>query len=146
MNAYGNCHFVCTLRRYKGRLFRNLRQEFAWPSLGPNDSNTKDTKPQMSPLLVCNRVYRLEIQSVMLVFSTQLFEILSLYLLSISPPPLPCVNKNVYVFIQCVCNGGIGLCGEHMQELYTVFDQILELQNCCTTPKNNLGGEGASDR
>jgi hypothetical protein len=34
----------------------------------------KDTKPQMSSLLVFNRVYRLEIQSVMLVFSTPLVQ------------------------------------------------------------------------
>jgi hypothetical protein len=27
-----------------------------------------------------------------------------------------------------------------------VFDQIPNLQNCCTTPNKNLGGEGASDR
>ena len=32
----------------------------------------KDTKPKKSSLLVFNRVYRLEIQSVMLVFSTPL--------------------------------------------------------------------------
>ncbi len=38
-------------------------------NLGPN--NCKDTK-QMSSLLVFNRVYRLEIQSVMLVYSTPL--------------------------------------------------------------------------
>jgi hypothetical protein len=37
---------------------------------GPN--NYKDTKPIMSSLLVFNRVYRLEIQSIMLVFSTPL--------------------------------------------------------------------------
>ncbi len=48
----------------------------------------------MSSLLVFNRVYRPEIQSVMLVFSTQLCELLPLYnLLSGSPaPPLPKVN------------------------------------------------------
>ncbi len=38
------------------------------PSHGLN--NCKDTKPEMSSLLVFNRVYRLDIQSVMLVFST----------------------------------------------------------------------------
>jgi hypothetical protein len=41
------------------------------------------------------RVYRLEIHSVMLVFSTQLC-LLPLYLLSgstLPPPPIPCVNK-----------------------------------------------------
>ncbi len=38
----------------------------------------KDTKPKMSSLLVFNRVYRLEIQSVMLVFSTHHCELLPL--------------------------------------------------------------------
>jgi hypothetical protein len=33
-------------------------------------NNFKDSKPQMLSLLVFNRVYRLEIQSVMLVFSS----------------------------------------------------------------------------
>ncbi len=37
------------------------------------------------------RVYRLEIQSVMLVFSTQLHELLPLK--PSLPPPLPCGNK-----------------------------------------------------
>ncbi len=45
---------------------------FVYPLLhGPN--NHKDTITEMSSLLVFNRVYRLEIQSVMLVFSTPLF-------------------------------------------------------------------------
>jgi hypothetical protein len=43
-----------------------------------------------------------------------------LYLLSSSPPspPLPCVNKYRTIhYIQCVTGGGgIGLCGEHIQE------------------------------
>jgi hypothetical protein len=37
-----------------------------------------------------------------------------------------------------VRGGGLGLCGEHIQELYSihcVFDQIPNLQNCFTTPK-----------
>jgi hypothetical protein len=49
------------------------RQEGKCVWHGPN--NYKDTKPSMSSLLVFNRVYRLEIQSVMLaflVFSTPL--------------------------------------------------------------------------
>jgi hypothetical protein len=43
----------------------------------------------MSSLLVFNRVYRLEIQSVMLVFSTQLLHYCPSNLLSGSPPPPP---------------------------------------------------------
>ncbi len=67
----------------------------------------------MSPLL--------EIQSVMMVFST------------------PFVNqRSSYRLTECVTGGGgegIGLCGEHIQELYItyVFDQISNLQNCFTT-------------
>ncbi len=42
-----------------------------------------------------------------------------------SPPPLPCVISTVqgyeYVLMQCVTGGGIGLCGEHLQDLYTVY-------------------------
>jgi hypothetical protein len=37
---------------------------------GPN--NEKDTQPLMSSLLVFNRVFRLELQGVMLIFSTLL--------------------------------------------------------------------------
>jgi hypothetical protein len=54
----------------------------------------------MSSLLVFKRVYRLEIQSVLLVFSTQLCELLPLYILSAwftSPLPLPKVMHR-----QCV--------------------------------------------
>ena len=66
---------------------------------GPN--NYKDTKPLMSSLLVFDRVYRLEIQSVMLVFSTPLVNLRLSNLLTGSPPhPLLCEN--------------IGLCGEHL--------------------------------
>ncbi len=38
------------------------------------------------------------------------------------------------------------MCGEHIQELYTVIDQIPILKYCFTTPNKNLGGEGASGR
>jgi hypothetical protein len=38
------------------------------------------------------RVYRLEIQSVMLVFLTQVFALLPLSYSLVQPPPLPCVN------------------------------------------------------
>ncbi len=56
----------------------------------------------MSSLLVFNRVYRLEIQSVMLVFSTPLVNKRPSNLLTGSPTPLPtlpCVNKyTVYTY------------------------------------------------
>jgi hypothetical protein len=55
----------------------------------------------------------------------------------------------MYIFVQCVTwgGGGIGLFGEHVQELHTacVFDQIPNLQIWFTSPKN-LGGEGALER
>ncbi len=52
------------------------------------------------------RVYRLEIHSGMLVFSTQLCELLPLYLLSGSTPPPPaCVNKYT-LYTYTVCKGG----------------------------------------
>jgi hypothetical protein len=75
----------------------------------------------MSSLLVLNRVYRLEIQSAMLVFSTPLVNFLTG-----SPPtplPLPSVNKYEYSGKYLYCGGreGWGLCGEHTQELYTVY-------------------------
>ncbi len=60
---------------------------------GPNIY--KDTKPQMSSLLVVfNRVYRLEIHSVMLVFSTLLWTSapLTFSLVQLPRSPLPCVN------------------------------------------------------
>jgi hypothetical protein len=98
----------------------------------------------------------LEIQSVMLVMLVVLVifdpscELAARYRLSSSPPPsLPCVNKYLQVYtVYTVCNsGGIGFCGEHRKELYTcVSGQIPNLKNCFTTPNNNLGGEGASDR
>jgi hypothetical protein len=66
----------------------------------------------MSSLLVFNRVYRLEIQSVMLVFSTPCCELLPLYLLSDLPHPSPLPKVNVQVqYIQTVCDcGGVELC------------------------------------
>ncbi len=49
------------------------------------------------------KVYRLEIQSVMLVFLT-----LSPSLWFNSPPPLPCVKKYSTAYTYTVCNGGAG--------------------------------------
>ncbi len=68
----------------------------------------------MPSLLVFYRVYRLEIQSVMLVFSTgfvnycpSTLTLLSGYCSPPPPSPLPCVKKFT-VFTYTVCNGGGG--------------------------------------
>ncbi len=68
----------------------------------------------MSSLLVFNRVYRLEIQSVMLVFSTGFVKHCLSNLLHgqlSPPPPLPCVNKYVYTvhtYVYSVYGGSMG--------------------------------------
>ncbi len=69
----------------------------------------------MSSLLLFNRVYRLERQSVMLVFSTpfvnQRPSNLPFSLVHLSCPPSPpflCEQLHEYVFIQCVTGGGGG--------------------------------------
>jgi hypothetical protein len=56
---------------------------------------------------ISNRVYRLEIQSFMLVFSTPLVNYRPSNLLTgTSIPPLPCVNKYRGTYLQIVCNRG----------------------------------------
>ncbi len=70
----------------------------------------------MSSLLVFNRVYRLEILSVMLVFSTSFVNYCPSNLLSgwlpLPPSPLPCVNKyTVYAYSVCK-RGKYGVIGE----------------------------------
>ncbi len=66
----------------------------------------------MPSLLVFNRVYRLEIQSVMMVFSPGFMNYYPSNLLSVcsSPTPLPIVNKyevySIHVYVQCVGGGG----------------------------------------
>ncbi len=47
-----------------------LSPEYLQQAVGHGLNNYKDTKPQKSSLLVLDIVHRLEIQSVMLVFST----------------------------------------------------------------------------
>ncbi len=65
----------------------------------------------MSSLLVFNRVYRLEIQSVMLIFWTGFLPLLpSLWLsLPLPPSPLPYANKYTgYTYTQCARGGSLG--------------------------------------
>jgi hypothetical protein len=99
----------------------------------------------MSSLLVFNRVCRLEIQSVMLVFFTQLCELLPFSLGHLPPSPS--------LYRQCVVGKGWGgevlSCFEDhiLQEFNTLFlTRFRTYKNCFTTPNKNLGGEGASDR
>ncbi len=82
----------------------------------------------MSSSLVFNRVYRLEIQSIMLVFSTPFVNCSpsTFSLASPTPPPLPKVTYSI--FRQCVAVGGEGGGGvlscvvDHiLQELKTLF-------------------------
>ena len=43
----------------------------------------------------------------------------------------------------CVQGEGIRLCGEHLQELYTVYlTRFRTKKNCFTNPNKNLGGRG----
>jgi hypothetical protein len=63
----------------------------------------------MSSLLVFNKVYRLEKQSVMLIFSTQLCELLPFlpYLFKTSLPPPPYLCEYVYCAVYTtVCKWG----------------------------------------
>jgi hypothetical protein len=64
----------------------------------------------MSSLLVFNRVYRLEIQSVMLVISTQLCELLPPNLLSGSTPPPPSQSEYTVCTDSVWLRGGGGQC------------------------------------
>jgi hypothetical protein len=67
----------------------------------------------MSPLLVFHRVYKLEVQLVMLVFSTSFvnyFAPLTFSLASSPPPPFPCVNKYTE-YMYAVCKKGYGVIG-----------------------------------
>ncbi len=81
----------------------------------------------MSSLLVFNRVCRLEIQSIMLVFSTQLVNFCPSNLLSASPPqPLPPFPKSKYrIYRQRVAGRGWGVMscvGDYiLQEFNTLF-------------------------
>jgi hypothetical protein len=81
----------------------------------------------MSFFLVFNRVYRLEIQSVMLVVLTQLCELLPSNLLSGSPlrPLPPSKIKSTVMYIQTVCGwegvGRVLSCVRIMQEFNILF-------------------------
>jgi hypothetical protein len=69
--------------------------------------NYKDTKPEMSSLLVFDKFYRLEIQSVMLVFSTPLVNCCpSTFSLTLTPSPLPKIIVQYIQYRQFVAVGG----------------------------------------
>jgi hypothetical protein len=90
----------------------------------------------MPSLLVFKRVYKLEIQSVILVFSTPLVKYCLSNLLTGSP--------GIYTF------GNMGgdrvVWRTYSGVIHCVFGQILNLQNCFTNRNKNQEGEGASDR
>ncbi len=67
-------------------------------------NNYNDIKPKRSSLLAFNRVYRLEIQSIMLVFSTPLVNHCPSNLLTGSAPPPLLIRKGLCIYT--VCNGG----------------------------------------
>ncbi len=93
-------------------------------------NKNKDTKPLMSSLLVFNRDYRREIQSVMLVFSTPLVNhCLSNLLIGSPPPPFPfSVSISTGLCIYTVCNRGGGgdrvVWRAYTGIIHCVFDQI----------------------
>ncbi len=95
----------------------------------------------MSSLLVFNGVYRLEIQSVMLVFSTPLVNCCHSTFSLTSSPPLPPPSQSqrtVYTDSLCLWGGGWGgvelCCRPYSAGIYhSVSDQIHNLQNCYTT-------------
>ncbi len=98
------------------------------------------------------RVYRLEIQSVMLLFSTQLCDLLplqpSLWFPSLVPTPFP-VSKYSKVYTDSVWLGWGG-CWVVLEPIFCrsltlCSEQIQNLQNYFATPNRNLVGEGASD-
>ncbi len=100
----------------------------------------------MSSLLVFYRVYVLEVESVMFVFLTIFVNYWPSNLLSGSPPPQlsPFQSKStVYtLYRQCVAGGGgmFSCAGDHnLQKFNILFAES-------TTPKKNLGGDGASVR
>jgi hypothetical protein len=97
--------------------------------------------------MVFNRAYRLEIQSVMLVFSTQLCELLPLCFVNYCPsnllscsPPIPPFSKSKYsIYRQCVAV--LGCVGDHiLQEFNTLYSDSEHIQNCLTISNKNLGG------
>jgi hypothetical protein len=105
----------------------------------------------MSSLLGYNTVLYTgdTVQSVKLVFSTQLCELWPLQpsLLFTSHNTPPSQSQSI-VYTESVCwegvgGGGLSCVGDHILQEFT---QIQNLKNCLTTPNKNLGGEGASDR
>jgi len=57
------------------------------------------------------------------------------------------ISTGLCTYTVCKWGEGIGLCGDYIQELYTVYlTRFSNLQNCLTTPNKNLGEKGASDR
>ncbi len=88
----------------------------------------------MSSLLVFNRVYRLEIQSVMLVFSTSLVNCCpSTFSPSLPPSESTEFTDNAWLWGRGG-GGGVELC---CRPYSAVSDQIQAIHNCSTTPNKN---------
>ncbi len=63
------------------------------------------------------------------------------------PPPFPVwISKGVCIYTVCNIGRDRDVWRSYTGVIHCVFDQILNLKNCFTTPNKNLGGEGASDR
>jgi hypothetical protein len=95
-----------------------------------------------------NRIYRLEIQSVMLIFSTPVVNYSApLPSLQFTSPPLPCVKKYSSIhYKQCVTGGGRGW--DYVESIYSNTQCICpdsEPIKLLYRLKQNLGGERASD-
>ncbi len=123
-----------------------------------DEGTIKTQNPKRSSSLVFNRVYRLEIQSLMLVFSTPLVNCCPFYFLSDLPHPSPLPKVNVQ-YIQAVCGcggwgGGFELCCRPYSAgvQHSVSDQIQNLQHATPpqtkTPVMTTWGEdfGRGDR
>jgi hypothetical protein len=89
----------------------------------------------------------------MLLFSTPLVNLRLSNLLSglpPPPPPFPCVNKYRGMYLYSVQRGGggggaeeIGLCGEHLQELFTVSLPRFRTYKIALPPKQKPRRGGA---
>jgi hypothetical protein len=156
--TFANCSF-CYLIFFCYRLAGHSASATAW-NHGLFHFKDNNTKYRHLKKLTCKetlwqvflRVYRLEIQSVMLVFRPSFVNYCPTNHLSGSPPPpLPCVKIQ---YLQTICGwegarggGVVELCWRsHLQNLTLCIWPDSEPGTLLDHPIQNLGGEGASDR